>query len=134
MNLEQYFFSKQLPNKVKIFNLLWSLFTKVTLWAISIEKNGLFFDNNTWYEGESLREIMWERMIESGMLEWQHVLNQIQKNLDYENTILILVAFDKVWGHMELIINHLMIILFSNCFALVIGVCLLLVPLLYIYI
>jgi hypothetical protein len=77
---------------------------------------------------------MWERMIESGMLEWQHVLNQIQKNLDYENTILILVAFDKVWGHMELIINHLMIILFSNCFALVIGVCLLLVPLLYIYI
>jgi hypothetical protein len=61
-----FFFSKQLPNKVKIFNLLWSLFTKVTLWAIWIEKNGLFFNNNMWHEGESLIEIMWERIIDMG--------------------------------------------------------------------
>jgi hypothetical protein len=41
-----------------------------------------------------------------------------------------LVAFDKVWGHMELVINHLMTIIFSTCFTLVIGVCLLLILLL----
>jgi hypothetical protein len=69
-------------------------------------------------------------MIEYGMLEWQHILKQIQKNLDYENIILILVAFDKVWGHIKIIINHLMTIIFKNCFTLIIWVCLLLVPLL----
>lgn len=69
-------------------------------------------------------------MIEYGMLEWQHILKQIQKNLDYENIILILVAFDKVWGHINLIIKHIMTIIFFNCFTLIIYVCIFLVLLL----
>jgi hypothetical protein len=39
---------------------------------------------------------MWEGLIDYEKLEWQHVLQQIQKNLNNENTIL--EAFDRVWG------------------------------------
>jgi hypothetical protein len=39
---------------------------------------------------------MWEGLIDYGTFEWQDVLQQIQKNLDNDNTIL--EAFNMVWG------------------------------------
>jgi hypothetical protein len=39
---------------------------------------------------------MWEGLMDYKTFKWQDVLQQIQKNLDNDNTIL--EAFDMVWG------------------------------------
>jgi hypothetical protein len=65
------------------------------MWAIWIGRNDLVFNNNIWHEAK-LRNVMWELLIDYEKLEWQHVLQQIQKNPNNENKIL--KAFDRVWG------------------------------------
>jgi hypothetical protein len=62
---------------------------------IWIEKNDLFFNNKKWHEAK-LRKFMWEGLIDYETFQWQHVLQQIQKNPNNDNTIL--GAFDMVWG------------------------------------
>ncbi len=57
------------------------------------ERNDLVFNNNKWHEAK-LRKVMWEGLIDYETFEWQHVLRQIQKNPDNDNTIL--EAFDMV--------------------------------------
>jgi hypothetical protein len=57
------------------------------------KKNDVVFNNNMWHEAK-LINVLWELLIDYKKLEWQHVLQQIQKNLDNENKIL--EAFDRV--------------------------------------
>ncbi len=113
-------FSKWLLNRVKKFSSLWTLFKGVTMWAIWIKRIDLVFNNNRWDDAK-LRNVMWELLIDHRKLEWQHVLQQIQKNPDNENTIL--QAFDRVWGPHHFICsrygrkvrwcyNHLWVVMF----------------------
>jgi hypothetical protein len=57
------------------------------MWTIWNEINDLFFNNNKWHEAK-LRKVMWEGLIDYETFERQHVLQQIQKNPDNDNTIL----------------------------------------------
>jgi hypothetical protein len=65
------------------------------MWTIWNERNDLVFNNNKWHEAK-LRKVMWEGLIDYKTFEWQHVLQQIQKNPNNDNTIL--EDFDMVWG------------------------------------
>ncbi len=53
----------------------------------------MVFNNNKWHEAK-LQNVIWEGLIDYRKLEWQHVLQQIQKNPNNENKIL--EAFDRV--------------------------------------
>ncbi len=57
------------------------------MWAIWSKRNDLIFNNNRWHEAK-LRKVMWEGLIDYKKLEWQHVLQKIQKNANNENKIL----------------------------------------------
>jgi hypothetical protein len=63
------------------------------MWAIWIKRNNMVFNNNKWHEAK-LQNVIWEGLIDYRKLEWQHVLQQIQKNPNNENKIL--EAFDRV--------------------------------------
>jgi hypothetical protein len=54
------------------------------MWAIWIKRIDLVFNNNKWHDAK-LPNVMWELLIDHRKLEWQHVLQQIQKNPDNEN-------------------------------------------------
>jgi hypothetical protein len=59
------------------------------------ERNDLVFNNKKWHEAK-LQKVMWEGLIDYETFQWQHVLQQIQKNPNNDNTIL--GAYDMVWG------------------------------------
>jgi hypothetical protein len=64
------------------------------MWTIWNERNDLVF-NNKWHEAK-LQKVMWEGLIDYKTFEWQHVLQQIQKNPNNDN--IILENFNMVWG------------------------------------
>lgn len=79
LSIEQCFFNKWLPNNLRKFNSLWTLFRGVTLWAIWIERKNLVFNSTNWHDAK-LGKVVWDGLLEYKRLQWQHTVKLIKRH------------------------------------------------------